>query len=76
MDSKKKSIVKSITWYSFHNVMMFTIGFAFTGSVETGLAIALIQTAGESVLYYFHERAWTRWGHRIVKDKNISKRAA
>lgn len=62
MDSKKRSLYKTISWYIFHNVMMFGITYVFTGSWETGVAVAILQTLGESILYYFHERVWLRLG--------------
>jgi uncharacterized membrane protein len=40
--------------------MMFTITFLLTHSWETGVAIAVLQTLGESILYYIHERVWLR----------------
>ncbi len=60
MDSKKRTLGKTISWYVFHNCMMFTITFLLTGSWELGLTIALLQTLGEAVLYYIHERVWLR----------------
>jgi adenylylsulfate kinase len=60
MDSKKRSLLKTISWYIFHNCMMFTITFLLTHSWEIGVAIALLQTLGESILYYIHERVWLR----------------
>lgn len=60
MDSKKRTLSKTISWYVFHNCMMFTITYLLTGSWETGVAVAVLQTLGESVLYYIHERAWLR----------------
>ena len=65
MDSKKKSVYKTISWYVFHNIMMFTIGYLITGSIETGIAIAILQTLGESILFYIHERSWNKFGHKI-----------
>ncbi len=60
MDSKKRTLGKTISWYVFHNCMMFTITYLLTGSWELGLTIALLQTLGEAVLYYIHERVWLR----------------
>jgi uncharacterized membrane protein len=40
--------------------MMFSITYLLTGSWELGLTIALLQTLGEAILYYFHERIWLR----------------
>jgi uncharacterized membrane protein len=60
VDSKKRTLGKTVSWYVFHNCMMFTITYLLTGSWEIGIAIALLQTLGESVLYYIHERIWLR----------------
>jgi uncharacterized membrane protein len=60
MDTKRRTLGKTISWYIVHNGMMFTITFALTGSWELGVTIAVLQTIGEAVLYYFHERIWTR----------------
>jgi uncharacterized membrane protein len=68
MESKKRSLYKTISWYLFHNVMMFTITYVFTGSWEVGVAVALLQTLGEAGLYYMHERIWTRLG--VKRDGN------
>jgi uncharacterized membrane protein len=40
--------------------MMFTITYLLTGSWELGVTIAILQTLGEALLYYFHERIWAR----------------
>lgn len=68
METRKRSLYKTISWYLFHNVMMFTITYALTGSWETGVAVAILQTLGEAALYYMHERFWAKAG------KNGSKK--
>lgn len=68
METKKRSLYKTISWYLFHNVMMFSITYMFTGSWETGVAVAVLQTLGEAALYYMHERVWAKAG------KNGSKK--
>jgi uncharacterized membrane protein len=60
MDSKRRTLGKTVSWYIFHNAMMFTITYLLTGSWELGLTIALLQTLVEAILYYFHERIWLR----------------
>ena len=60
MDSKRRTLGKTVSWYIFHNAMMFTITYLLTGSWELGLTIALLQTLGEAILYYIHERIWLR----------------
>lgn len=60
METKRRTLGKTISWYIVHNGMMFTITFVLTGSWELGVTIAILQTLGEAALYYFHERVWAR----------------
>jgi uncharacterized membrane protein len=60
MDTKRRTLGKTISWYIVHNGMMFFVTFALTGSWELGVTIAILQTLGEAGLYYFHERIWAR----------------
>jgi uncharacterized membrane protein len=60
MDSRRRTLGKTISWYIFHNLMMFTITYVLTKNWETGVIIALLQTLGETILYYIHERAWIK----------------
>jgi uncharacterized membrane protein len=59
-DSKKYTLAKTISWYVIHITWMVLIGYILTGSFAVGIAIALLETLGESVLYYTHERSWLR----------------
>jgi uncharacterized membrane protein len=60
VDSRKRTLSKTISWYIVHNGMMFTITYLLTGSWELGVTIAILQTLGEALLYYVHERVWVR----------------
>ena len=66
MDTKRRTLGKTISWYIVHNGMMFTITFILTGSWELGVTIAVLQTIGEAVLYYSHERIWARIKPKIT----------
>jgi hypothetical protein len=46
MDTKRRTLGKTISWYIVHNGMMFTITFVLTGSWELGVTIAVLQTIG------------------------------
>lgn len=59
-DSKEYTLVKTISWYMVHITWMVVVGYVLTGSFAIGIAIALIETLSESVLYYIHERSWLR----------------
>lgn len=59
-DSRKYTLVKTISWYVVHITWMIAIGYVLTGSFAIGITIAVLETIGESVLYYTHERTWLR----------------
>ena len=65
-DSHPRSIVKTITWRITGSIDTFVLSFIFTGSVKIAGSIAATEMATKTLLYYFHERAWSaiRWDQR------------
>jgi uncharacterized membrane protein len=55
---------KTLSFAAVHFTVAFTIGYLFTGSLLVGGALALLEPALNTVAYYWHERAWSRWGSR------------
>ena len=65
MDSKKKSIIKSITWQFVHLGFVAGLIYVYTREWEYASLGALAYLAWESTAYYLHERAWARFGKHI-----------
>jgi uncharacterized membrane protein len=53
-------MTKTFTFAIVHFIVAFSVGFALTGSIAIGGAIALIEPALNTVAYFFHEKAWER----------------
>jgi uncharacterized membrane protein len=53
---------KTLSFAVIHFHVALLVGWALTGSFVLGGALALIEPLCNTVAYYFHERAWTRWG--------------
>lgn len=51
---------KTFSFAVVHFMVAFSVGFALTGSVAIGGAMALIEPALNTVAYFFHEKAWER----------------
>jgi uncharacterized membrane protein len=49
-----------MSFAAVHFTVAFTVGYAMTGSVMVGGAIALVEPAINTVAYHFHERLWKR----------------
>ena len=60
MDSKKRSITKSITWRIIGVIILLYLTWIFTGDVfQTGI-ITFIFNGLQIILYYLHERMWEK----------------
>lgn len=65
MESTKKSSVKTISWETFHLVVLAGIIYVFTGEWEYASLGAIAYIAIEALGYYVHERLWARFGKNI-----------
>jgi len=54
-------MAKTLSFAALHMGVAFTVGYAFTGDVWVGGALALIEPACNTVAYYFHEKLWKRY---------------
>ena len=60
-------MTKTFTFGIVHFTVAFGVGYALTGSVLVGGAIALIEPAVNTVAYFVHEKVWERLGsHRAA----------
>jgi uncharacterized membrane protein len=65
MDSGKRSLYKTISWYLVHAFTIATILFLATGNIKIAAIFASLEMLWESFAYYMHERAWAKLGKNI-----------
>ena len=53
-------MAKTFSFAIVHMGVAFSVGYAFTGDVMVGGALALIEPACNTVAYFFHEKVWKR----------------
>ena len=58
LESSKKSLIKTLSWETFHLIGVAGVIYLFTGEWEYASLGALIYIAWESLGYYMHERIW------------------
>ena len=63
--SKKRHILKTITWRIVGTLDTMCLGWLLTGSPLIGLKIGGLELFTKMILYYFHERTW----HKISLKK-------
>ena len=63
-DGPKRSGVKTATWRVTASLDTTILALVFTGNLGTAISIGGSEVITKLVLYYFHERAWSRinWG--------------
>lgn len=65
MDSRRRSIIKSLTWQLVHLSFVAGIIYFFTKEWEYASLGALGYLTWEFLAYYLHERAWAKFGGNI-----------
>jgi len=58
MESKRRSMVKSLIWRLIGVIFLAGVTFYFTGSIFTTTMITLVHHFSFIWIYYFHERVW------------------
>jgi len=51
---------KTISFAILHFSVAFTITYLLTGSIVIGGAVALIEPAVNTVVFYFHDKVWSK----------------
>lgn len=51
-------MAKTVTFAALHFTVAFAVGTALTGSALVGGTIALVEPAINTVVFFFHEKAW------------------
>ncbi|DAC28404.1 MAG TPA: DUF2061 domain-containing protein [Candidatus Poseidoniales archaeon] len=62
--SKRRSLVKTITWRIIATTDTFILAWLFTSDEVIAASIAGFEVVTKLVLYYLHERGWSslEWG--------------
>lgn len=64
-----KDIRKTASFAVVHMTTAFLVAWALTGSVMVGGAVALVEPAVNTVVYFFHEKVWRhREGARLQAE--------
>ena len=66
-EKASRSVVKTISWRALGTLDTIIISWVVTGSLGMAATIGTIELVTKMVLYYFHERAWSRIRFGIVE---------
>jgi len=58
MKKKNITLLKTLTWYFFHFIMVSFLGLIITSEWTTGVKLASAEMIFETGLFYWHEHLW------------------
>lgn len=61
-EGRRRSVAKTASWRILASLDTTLLAFIFTGHIGTALSIGGLEVVTKLLLYYFHERAWSRVG--------------
>ncbi len=76
IESKKRHLMKTVTWRVIGSIDTFVLGWVISGNPFAGFKISLAEVLTKMILYYLHERAWYRVSYgleRRYRMRNIRK---
>ncbi|MAM62297.1 DUF2061 domain-containing protein [Maritimibacter sp. UBA3975] len=70
MDTARRTLAKALTWQLLGLVTTTALGYAATGSLTAGGALALSSALVGFICYAVHERLWSRirWGRIFTQN--------
>ncbi|WP_296806367.1 DUF2061 domain-containing protein [Thiocapsa sp.] len=60
-------MAKTMTFAILHMTVAFSVAYLLSGSLLVGGAIALVEPAINTVVYFFHEKVWEHIRHKRVQ---------
>jgi len=68
METRKRSIVKSITFRIIATIITLIVVWAFTRNIVISAGVTITENLIKMIAYYIHERTWQKFTWGIVKD--------
>ena len=66
---KYKSLSKTFSFAVLHFTVGFAVAYLLTGSFGIASAIAIVEPLANTVVFYFHEKAWDKYS---TKKRSLS----
>lgn len=67
MERAIRSVVKTISWRTVGTLDTMLVSYIITGSIAMAASIGSIEVVTKMILYYFHERTWSKLKFGIIQ---------
>ena len=58
------TLKKTASYYVIHITVAALVAYAVTGNLWIAFTLSLLEPTVQAVAFFFHEKAWERWGQR------------
>lgn len=72
LESRKRHIVKAITWRVIGTVDTMILAWVISGNPLFGLKIGIAEVVTKMLLYYVHERIWYKFNYGLGQRKKVN----
>jgi uncharacterized membrane protein len=62
--SNLPTLEKTASYYLVHVTVAALVAYAVTGNFVLALTLSLLEPTVQAFAFFFHEKAWQRWGRR------------
>ena len=59
-ETKKRSVLKALSWRTWATITTAIIVFIFTGELALAVTVGFLEVFAKMALYFFHERLWQK----------------
>lgn len=70
-----KSLLKTLSFAVLHFGVAFSVTYALTGSLSIATGVGLIEPILNTIVFFFHERAWLRGDRRRSQSASATQAA-
>ena len=70
------TLKKTATYYLLHVTVAALVAYAVTGNFLLSLTLSLLEPTVQAFAFFFHEKAWQRWGGRAQSTPALAGASA
>lgn len=73
MDSKVRSIAKTMSWRIVATAMTFGVSYFWLNDLASSFTLAIVANFFKTIVYYVHERGWNtlKWGRTHLGESRL-----
>ena len=64
-------MMKTLTFAILHFGVAFSVAYALTGSIGISSTVALVEPIVNTVVFFFHEKAWNKRDQKAAQSTEI-----